>query len=101
MMQTFMMSPAAIAPETATTHRPASWRHPASSPLSLRDIRYLQDLARKAENGLLDSIFLADVLALWDDVAHAPHNWLEPITTLGALAVSTERIGLIATASTT
>ncbi len=82
-------------------HHEASWRHPASSPLSLTDIRYVQELARKAEKGLLDSIFLADVLALWDDVAHAPHNWLEPITTLGALAVSTERIGLIATASTT
>ncbi|MEZ5818590.1 MAG: LLM class flavin-dependent oxidoreductase [Hyphomicrobiaceae bacterium] len=82
-------------------HHEASWRHPAASPLALTDIRYVQELARKAEAGLLDSIFLADVLSLWDDVASAPHNWLEPITTLGALAVSTERIGLIATASTT
>jgi FMN-dependent oxidoreductase (nitrilotriacetate monooxygenase family) len=82
-------------------HHEASWRHPSASPLALTDIRYVQELARKAEAGLLDSIFLADVLSLWDDVASAPHNWLEPITTLGALAVSTERIGLIATASTT
>lgn len=82
-------------------HHEASWRHPAASPLALTDIRYMQELARKAEAGLLDSIFLADVLSLWDDVASAPHTWLEPITTLGALAVSTERIGLIATASTT
>src|SRR3954468_9419568 len=82
-------------------HHEASWRHPAASPLALTDIRYYQELARKAEAGLFDSIFLADTLALGDDVAHAGRTWLEPITTLGALAVSTSRIGLIATTSTT
>ncbi|MCB1546967.1 MAG: LLM class flavin-dependent oxidoreductase, partial [Hyphomicrobiaceae bacterium] len=82
-------------------HHEASWRHPNSSPFGLTDIAYFQDLARRAEAGLLDSIFLADILSLWSDYAHAPHAWLEPITTLGALAVSTKRIGLIATASTT
>jgi FMN-dependent oxidoreductase (nitrilotriacetate monooxygenase family) len=82
-------------------HHEASWRHPAASPLPLTDIRYYQDLARKAEAGLFDSIFLADQLALGNDVAHAGRSWLEPITALGALAVSTSRIGLIATASTT
>jgi alkanesulfonate monooxygenase SsuD/methylene tetrahydromethanopterin reductase-like flavin-dependent oxidoreductase (luciferase family) len=82
-------------------HHEAAWRHPAASPLELTDIRYYQDLARRAEQGLFDSIFLADQLALADDVAHAPRGWLEPITVLAALAVSTSRIGLIATASTT
>jgi FMN-dependent oxidoreductase (nitrilotriacetate monooxygenase family) len=82
-------------------HHEASWRHPKSSPLPLTDIRYVQELAQKAEAGLLDSIFLADQLALADDVGSAGRTWLEPITTLGALAVSTSRIGLIATASTT
>jgi FMN-dependent oxidoreductase (nitrilotriacetate monooxygenase family) len=82
-------------------HHEASWRHPAASPLALTDIRYFQELARKAEAGLFDSIFLADTLALGDDVAHAGRTWLEPITALGALAVSTSHIGLIATTSTT
>lgn len=82
-------------------HHEASWRHPKSSPLALSDVRYFQELARKAEAGHFDSIFLADQLALPDDVASAPRTWLEPITALGALAVSTSRIGLIATASTT
>ena len=82
-------------------HHEASWRHPAASPLALTDIRYYQDLARTAEAGLFDSIFLADQLTLGEDVAHAGRTWLEPVTTLGALAVSTSRIGLIATASTT
>src|SRR6478672_4010419 len=82
-------------------HHEASWRHPASSLLPLTDIRYYQDLAQRAEGALFDSIFLADQLALGGDVAQAPRTWLEPITVLAALAVSTSRVGLIATASTT
>ena len=41
------------------------------------------------------------MLGLWNDVQTTPFNWLEPITTLAALAMATKRIGLIATASTT
>jgi FMN-dependent oxidoreductase (nitrilotriacetate monooxygenase family) len=82
-------------------HHEAAWRHPAASQRSLSDIRYYQDLAQKAEAGLFDSIFLADQLALGADIAHGPRTALEPITVLAALAVSTSRIGLIATASTT
>jgi FMN-dependent oxidoreductase (nitrilotriacetate monooxygenase family) len=82
-------------------HHEASWRHPGSSKLPLTDIRYTIELAQKAEAALFDSIFLADVLGLWNDVEKTPFNWLEPITTLAALATTTSRIGLIATASTT
>jgi FMN-dependent oxidoreductase (nitrilotriacetate monooxygenase family) len=82
-------------------HHEASWRHPAASPFALTDIRYYQDFARRAEAALFDSIFLADQLALGEDVAQAARSWLEPITVLAALAVSTSRIGLIATATTT
>src|SRR5213082_2368367 len=82
-------------------HHEASWRHPASSALPLTDIRYYLDLARRAEAAKFDSVFLADQLALGGDVAQAPRIWLEPLTVLAALAVSTSHIGLIATASTT
>src|SRR5271163_2505854 len=82
-------------------HHEASWRHPSSSPLALTDIRYYRDLAQRAEAALFDSIFIADQLALGEDVAQAPRIWLEPVTTLAALAVATSRIGMIATASTT
>jgi FMN-dependent oxidoreductase (nitrilotriacetate monooxygenase family) len=82
-------------------HHEASWRHPDSSPLPLTDIRYYQDLVQRAERALFDSVFLADQLAVGGDVAQAPRTWLEPITVLASLAVSTSRIGLIATASTT
>ena len=82
-------------------HHEAAWRHPKSSALPLTDIQYTVDVTQKAEAGLFDSIFLADVLGLWNDVQTTPFNWLEPITTLAALAMATKRIGLIATASTT
>jgi FMN-dependent oxidoreductase (nitrilotriacetate monooxygenase family) len=82
-------------------HHEASWRHPGTTPYPLTDIRYYQDLAQRAEVAKFDSIFLADQLALGGDVAQAARTWLEPITVLAALAVSTSRVGLIATASTT
>jgi FMN-dependent oxidoreductase (nitrilotriacetate monooxygenase family) len=82
-------------------HHEAAWRHPKSSKLPLTDIQYTVEMTQKAEAGLFDSIFLADVLGLWNDVSTTPFNWLEPITTLAALAMATKRIGLIATASTT
>jgi FMN-dependent oxidoreductase (nitrilotriacetate monooxygenase family) len=82
-------------------HHEASWRHPGTSPLPLTDIRYYQDLAQRAEAAKFDSIFLADQLALGGDVAQAARTWLEPITVLAAVAVATQRIGLIATCSTT
>ena len=79
-------------------HHEASWRHPESSRLSLTDIRYLQGLSRRAEEGLFDSIFLSDQLVFGSD-GRLPV--LEPLTALAALAVATTKIGLIATASTT
>ena len=81
-------------------HHEASWRHPKSSPKALTDISYLVEAAQTAEVGLFDSIFLADTLVVNDDVAQAARTWLEPISTLGALAMATKKIGLIATAST-
>ena len=82
-------------------HHEAAWRHPSASPLGLADIRYYIGLAQQAEAGLFDSIFLADALAVGDDVAKAPRAWLEPVTALAAIAGATRRIGLIATCSTT
>ena len=79
-------------------HHEASWRHPDSSSLPSTDIRYLQGLSQRAEEGLFDSIFLADQLAFQGGGAQIA---LEPLTALAALAVSTKKIGLIATASTT
>ena len=38
-------------------HHEASWRHSASSPLPLTDIRYYVDLAQRAEAALFNSTF--------------------------------------------
>ena len=75
-------------------HHEASWRHPSSRPDLNLDIRYSQQLAQTAKRGLMDSLFLADGYA-------GRANKLEPFTQLSALAMVTERIGLIATVGTT
>ncbi|MGP3635552.1 LLM class flavin-dependent oxidoreductase [Streptomyces sp. 24-1644] len=82
-------------------HHDAAWRHPRTQPERVTDLRYFQHLARTAERGLLDSVFLADGLALWGKVRHNALGGFEPLTLLSALAAVTEHIGLIATVSTT
>lgn len=82
-------------------HHDAAWRHPRTQPERVTDLRYFQQLARTAERGLLDSVFLADGLALWGKVRHNALGGFEPLTLLSALAAVTEHVGLIATVSTT
>lgn len=82
-------------------HHEAAWRHDKSTQRALTDLSYYRDLAIAAEAAKLDSIFFADHLALDDDLEHSARGELEPLTLLGALAALTQRIGLIATASTT
>src|SRR5260370_9969200 len=69
-------------------HHEASWRHPASPPLALTDIRYYQDLACRAEAALFDSVFLADQLSLGEDVPQAAPTCLQPVTALPAAAAA-------------
>ncbi|GGO57546.1 monooxygenase [Streptomyces daqingensis] len=82
-------------------HHEAARRHGSSDTARLLDIRFYQDLARRAEAAAFDGIFLADGPALADNVRYASRFRLEPLTWLSAVAAATERIGLIGTASTT
>ncbi|MFE0027609.1 LLM class flavin-dependent oxidoreductase [Amycolatopsis sp. NPDC059021] len=82
-------------------HHEAAWRHPSADPRRARTLRHYADIARTAERGKLDSLFLADGVALWGNVKHNAHSHFEPLTLLSALAATTDHIGLIATASTT
>ncbi|MFE5934933.1 LLM class flavin-dependent oxidoreductase [Streptomyces sp. NPDC056470] len=82
-------------------HHDAAWRHPRTQPERVTDLRYFQQLARTAERGLLDSVFLADGLALWGNARYNALGGFEPLTLLSALAAVTEHVGLIATVSTT
>ncbi|MCS7477515.1 LLM class flavin-dependent oxidoreductase [Umezawaea endophytica] len=84
-----------------TGHHEASWRLPGSSPTANTDIEYHERLARLAEAGTFDSLFLADSPVQFNDPGRRPAGRLEPTVLLTALARATERIGLIATASTT
>jgi len=85
----------------STGHHEASWRLPESNALAGTDVAHFQQLAQTAERGKLDSIFFADSPALHGDVTQRPFGSLEPTVLLAAIAAVTERIGLIATASTT
>jgi N-acetyl-S-(2-succino)cysteine monooxygenase len=88
-----------------TGHHVAAWRHPdASDSQSLADF---VGFARAAEAAKFDAVFLADGVALrTEDVdasrlkAHSGVYPFEPLTLLSALAATTSRIGLVATAST-
>ncbi len=85
----------------ANGHHEAAWRHPDSDPANALTLKHYADIARIAEAGKLDSLFLADGVALWGNVRYNSHSRFEPLTLLSALAAVTDRIGLIATASTT
>jgi FMN-dependent oxidoreductase (nitrilotriacetate monooxygenase family) len=82
-------------------HHEAAWRLPQSDPHADFDVSHWVSLARLAERGKLDSLFLADGPSLWHGADYRPGGQLEPTVLLSVLAGATERIGLIATASTT
>ncbi|MEU9291699.1 LLM class flavin-dependent oxidoreductase [Streptomyces sp. NPDC048275] len=83
-----------------TGHHEASWRLPESDAHAHVEVSHYVGLARIAERGTFDSLFLADGPVLFNSVGQRPSGALEPLTLLTALATATEHIGLIATAST-
>ncbi|CAN7284364.1 LLM class flavin-dependent oxidoreductase [Arthrobacter sp. LjRoot14] len=85
----------------STGHHEASWRLPESNPRASTDISHYRNLARIAERGTFDSIFFADSPVIFGNVGRRPAGKLEPTVLLTAIAAATEKIGLIATASTT
>ncbi|MGC5779572.1 LLM class flavin-dependent oxidoreductase [Methylobacterium sp. NFXW15] len=80
---------------------PSAWRLPESRPDAFIDIDHVVRVARIAERGKLDAIFLADTPAINDRIEDRPFNALEPTVVLAAVAAATRHIGLVATASTT
>ena len=83
-----------------TGHHEASWRLPESDALAATNVDHYKKLARVAERGTFDSLFLADSPSIWGSVGRRPSGVIEPLTLLTTLAGATDRIGLIATAST-
>ena len=91
--------------------RPASihtgaWRYPGAYPDANFNFAHLRHFAQRLEAAKFDAFFMADHLALLNmpmDALKRSHTAtsFEPFTLLSALAASTDRIGLVATASTT
>ena len=76
-------------------HHVAAWRHPQTD-LESNPFKVFRQQVQSAERACLDAVFFADSLALTGGVPA-----LEPLTLLSALAASTDKIGLIGTATTT
>jgi FMN-dependent oxidoreductase (nitrilotriacetate monooxygenase family) len=83
-----------------TGHHEASWRLAESDPEATTSVEHFQRLAQIAERGTFDSLFLADGPVMFGNVAQRPSGVIEPLTLLTALALVTQHVGLIATAST-
>lgn len=83
-----------------------AWRYPGAYPDANFNFGHLKRFAQKLEAGKFDAFFMADHLAVLNMPVEAlkrSHTVtsFEPFTLLSALAGATERIGLVATASTT
>ena len=84
----------------------AWWRVPGAFPDANFNLRHLVRFIQTLERGRFDAFFMADHLAVLNmpEAAlrrSATSTSFEPLTLLSALAMVTERIGLVATASTT
>ena len=84
----------------------AAWRYPGAFPDANFNFAHLRRFAQTLERGKFDAFFMADHLAVLNMpikalMRSATVTSFDPPTLLPALAVVTERLGLIATASTT
>jgi FMN-dependent oxidoreductase (nitrilotriacetate monooxygenase family) len=80
----------------------SAWRVVEDDVRGVLSLPYYAGIAQIAERGLMDSIFLADNIAIAEYRAtHLPQTQFDPISVLSALAAVTSRIGLIGTGSTT
>ena len=79
----------------------AAWRMPESDPLAVTTAAFWTEIAVRAETAGFDALFLGDVLAMQQGTGRHVAEAMDPFVVLSALAMVTERIGLIGTASTT
>lgn len=89
-------------------HHVAAWRHPSSQVDAGINAAHYRQIARIAEAAKFDLLFLADGVSIRGDDLDALSRTairyvgqFEPLTLLSHLSAVTERIGLVATASTT
>ena len=84
------------------------WRHPRDNQIHYNRLEYWVEMARTAERGLLDGIFIADVLGIYDVyggkadaalAAAAQSPQLDPTLAISAMALVTKHIGFGVTAN--
>ena len=83
----------------------AGWRYPGAHASGELDLPFYSRLAKTLEDGGFAAIFIADVVAVWGHQLDSLHrtaraDFFEPFTLLSALSSVTDRIGLVATATT-
>ena len=80
----------------------SAWRVVDDDVRGVLGLAYYTGIGRIAERGLMDSIFLADNIAIAEYRAtHLPQTQFDPVSVLSALAAVTSHLGLIGTGSTT
>ncbi|CAN7699851.1 LLM class flavin-dependent oxidoreductase [Rhizobium sp. LjRoot258] len=86
------------------------WTHPRDTSLHYTDLDYWVDLARTAERGKLDGIFLADIVGVYDVYKGSPAPVIEagaqipvndPLMPISAMAYVTKHLGFGVTVNTT
>ncbi|WP_110678325.1 LLM class flavin-dependent oxidoreductase [Salinicola sp. RZ23] len=87
-----------------------TWRHPASQAARYNDLEYWTNLAVELERGCFDTLFIADVVGVYDvyrgsaeaalqDAAQVPVN--DPFGAISAMAAVTSHLGFGITAAVT
>ncbi len=86
------------------------WTHPRDNSLRYTDLDYWTNLAKTAERGKLDGIFLADIVGVYDVYQGGPEAAIrggaqipvnDPLIPLSAMAAVTEHLGFGVTVNTT
>ncbi|TBU98622.1 LLM class flavin-dependent oxidoreductase [Stutzerimonas kirkiae] len=96
---------------TCVSHQAAgTWRHPDSQAWKYKDLDYWVDLAKLLERGHFDSLFIADVVGVYDiyrgsvetsliDADQVPVN--DPFFQVPAMALATKHLGFGVTSALT
>ncbi|MGV9679165.1 NtaA/DmoA family FMN-dependent monooxygenase [Nocardia sp. NPDC003482] len=84
----------------ASGHHAGAWLLPEADIDANSTVTHYISQAQTAEDAAVDSIFIADSLALGAEARYSERRPFEPLTLAAAIATHTTRIGLIATAST-
>ena len=86
-------------------HHIGGWRHPSAVPRAILGYDYYAKMAVAAERGKFDLLFVGDMLAAREKdgrvIAQGALNNIDSISITSAVSGATERLGFVATLSTT